>query len=385
MPAPGRYRARPGGRARDLAAPGALPQRHATRYAAGVMKPPDRPLQVAIIATPEATAASLFGVFDVLCSVGRDWEILHGRPAGPTVFEPRIVTADGSACRCVNGIVVQAHAALAAVPAPDIVLVPDLHLDPANPLPASYAPFARWITSAYDAGALVASVCSGAVVIAATGLLDGGEATTHWAYCEALARRHPEIRVRKERVLVPTGAGHRLITAGGASSAHDLLLYLIGRYAGAEEARRIAKLYLLHWHSDGQLPFAALTVGRSDEDKVVAAAQAFLADHYADPHPVADIALRSGLPERTLLRRFRAATGMAPRDYVCAVRIEEAKQMLETTPLPVDAVGEAVGYAEPASFRSAFRKRVGLSPSAYRRRYSGPGLREAGGRDAVRA
>jgi transcriptional regulator GlxA family with amidase domain len=175
--------------------------------------------------------------------------------------------------------------------------------------------------------------------------------------------------VRRERILVPAGDGHRVITAGGASAWEDLLLYLIGRYAGAETARRIAKLHLIEPHGDGQLTYASLAAGRQHEDRLVSEAQLWAADNYERPTPVAEMAARSGLSERSFLRRFRRATGQSPADYLQSLRIEEAKQMLETTDMAIDVIAADVGYSEPSSFRAAFRKRVGVSASVYRRKW----------------
>lgn len=331
-----------------------------------------RPLKTAIVAIPEASAVGLFSILDVLASVGRDWQMLHGEAPTHAPFAPRLLSLDGLPYTGLNDVEIRPHGMLSDMPHPDIVVIPDLHLDPSKPFPDSYAEIAEWVRSAYGDGALVASVCSGALLLAETGLLNGQEATTHWSYCNVLAQRHPDIQVRPERVLVPAGAGHRLITAGGASSWHDLVLYLIGRVAGVEEARRIAKLYLLQWHAEGQLPYVALTAGRNPDDKVVADSQVWLADNYSTANPVAGMVARSGLGERTFLRRFRAATGMSPREYLQNLRIEEAKFLLETTRSTLDAISADVGYAEPSSFRHAFRKRVGISASAYRRRFMAP-------------
>lgn len=177
------------------------------------------------------------------------------------------------------------------------------------------------------------------------------------------------VTVRRERILVPAGHGHRIITAGGASSWNDLLLYLIARLAGSEEALRIAKLYLLQSHAEGQLPYAALTPGRQHADHVIAECQRWIADHYARENPVAAMATWAGMSERSFHRRFRQATGQTPIAYVQALRIEEAKHLLETTDLGVDAIGAEVGYVEPASFRRLFRRAVGVPPAAYRRRF----------------
>ena len=322
-----------------------------------------------VIGSRFAGTSVVFSILDVLASVGRDWEMLHGRPAAAPCFRSSLRTPDGAPYWDVNGRRITPDAALDEAPPPDLVIVPDLHVDPAAALPAEFAPLAGWIRAAYDRGAMVTSVCSGAVLLGAAGLLDGHEATTHWGFADMLGRNFPAVKVCRERILVPTGEGHRIVTAGGASAWADLMLYLIGRIAGAEEARRIAKLYLIEPHCEGQLGYASLTAGRQHDDQLVADAQVWAARHYDTPSPVAAMAQRSQLTERSFLRRFKRATGQAPVDYIQTLRVEEAKHLLETTELPIDTVSAEVGYAEPSSFRSAFRKRVGISASAYRRKW----------------
>jgi transcriptional regulator GlxA family with amidase domain len=327
------------------------------------------PLQVVIVGSNRAGTATVFSILDVLASVGRDWEMLHGAPPAAATFSASLRTTNGAPYGDINGRRITPDAALGEGPKPDLVVVPELHFDPSRPMPEDHAAIAHWTAAAYEDGATVASVCSGALLLAKAGLLDGNEATTHWAFADMLARDYPRVQVRRERILVPAGEGHRVITAGGASAWEDLVLYLIGRFAGTDTARRIAKLHLIEPHGDGQLTYASLAAGRQHEDRVVSEAQLWAADNYACPAPVASMAARSGLSERGFLRRFRRATGQAPTEYVQSLRVEEAKQLLETTDLPIDEIAAVVGYSEPSSFRSAFRKRVGVSGSAYRRKW----------------
>lgn len=324
------------------------------------------PLTTVVLATPEAGASGTFIIIDVLSSVGRLWEALHGEAIKPPVFRPRLLSFDGAPYVNPIGIEVAPHGALSDEPAPDIVIIPELQLGLSGELPASYAPIVDWLKAAHAQGALLCAVCSGTVLLAATGLLDGEDAATHWGYCTVMARRHPQVRVRKERVLVPAGVGHRLVTSGAASSWDDLLLYLVARFAGQEQARRVAKVFLLNAHPHGQLPFASLAAVPHD-DEMVAEAQAWIAEHYKGASPVAAMAARGGLTERAFLKRFRRAIGLSPMEYVQVLRIEEAKHLIEATDLPLDEIAAEVGYTEPASFRRLFRRKVGLSPSAYRR------------------
>lgn len=325
-------------------------------------------ITVVVVGTPEAGASGTMAILDVLSSVGRGWQRLHDQPVLEPRFQARLLTLDGKPYRQPNGTTITPHGRLDEVVRPDVVIVPELILSRRAPLPETYPTLATWIRQAYESGAIVASVCSGTLLLALTGLLDGQEATTHWGFCDALSRRFPRVVVRKERILVPAGEGHRIITAGGASSWYDLLLYLVARFCGSDRAREVAKTYLVQAHNEGQLPYAGLAARRQHEDQLVAQAQLWLADNYEKPSPVAALAARSGLTERGFLKRFRAATGMSPMEYVQVLRIEEAKHLLETSERPVDDVATEVGYVEPASFRRLFRRMVGLAPSEYRRR-----------------
>src|SRR5690606_13017428 len=180
---------------------------------------------------------------------------------------------------------------------------------------------------------------------------------------------YPAVRLRPERILCPDGPEHRIITGGGASSWEELALYLIARCCGEAEAVRIAKIFVLGDRSEGQLPFAAMGRPRRHDDAVIGTCQAWIAEHYPVPNPVARMVERSGLSERTFKRRFKAATGYAPVDYVQALRIEEAKQLLETTREPTDAIARQVGYEDPAFFRRLFKRRTGITPARYRQRF----------------
>jgi transcriptional regulator GlxA family with amidase domain len=349
-------------------------------HALGPAQPPRR-LRVAVLVTPRATTAfTACGMVDVLSGVGRSYERLTGEdPAAESLIDARLVTLDGGEVAVANGVVLGATLPISAYAPPsgafpDIACVASLAVPPGGPVGAPEAALA-WLRDCHAAGAVVASACSGALLLAEAGLLDGGEATTHWAYCAGLRQRHPAIRVRPERVLVTAGPGGRVVTSGGSASWHDLALYLVDRFLGPERARRAAKLNLLEWHVAGQLPFASLAATAQHGDRSVRAAQDWLAGNYHAPHAVAGMLARSGLPERSFQRRFRAATGLSPLDYVHALRIEEAKQMLETTDAAVDGIAAEVGYEDPAFFRRLFRRHVALTPAAYRRAFARPGLR----------
>jgi transcriptional regulator GlxA family with amidase domain len=216
---------------------------------------------------------------------------------------------------------------------------------------------------------VVASACSGAVLLGEAGLLQNCDATIHWGYVATLANNYPGIRVRPDQSLVLSGEAHRIIMAGGGSSWQDLALYLIARFVGLKEAIEVARVYMLQWHDLGQQPFASLMSLRQTRDAVINRCQEWVALHYKTHAPVAAMIKLSGLAERTFIRRFSEATGMTPLNYVHALRLEEAKQMLETSDLPVEAIANEAGYEDASFFGRLFRRNVGLTPAQYRLRF----------------
>ena len=240
---------------------------------------------------------------------------------------------------------------------------------PGEPLDGRFDDEIAWLQRCHAAGATIATACSGAMLLGEAGLLDGHDATTHWAYCDVMKSRYPRIRVHPQRALVVAGEGQRLVMAGGGTSWLDLALYLIARYTSIDAAMQVARLNLIDWHHVGQQPFARLARSRQVEDALIARCQAWIADHYGEPAPVAAMAKLSGLPERSFKRRFEQATGMSPLEYVHTLRLEEAKQMLEASDLPIEAIANEVGYEDAGFFARLFKRNVDLTPGQYRKRF----------------
>ena len=335
------------------------------------MPQPSETLSIALLAVPEAAASTVLSLFDVFASVGRDWEtLIEGRPARPRI-STTIVAERAGPLTVANGVRLHAEHGIDQWPQPDIVCVPDLLVAPASWCPGTHPAAVRWLTQCHTGGSLIASACSGALLLAEAGLLDGQEATIHWAYADTLRRHFPQVHVRAHQTLVCSGIGQRVVTAGGGASWQDLVLYLIAREFGLEEAMKIARLYLFEWHERGQSPYATTVRSARTNDGLIAEAQSWLAANYARHHPVASVIERSGLAERTFKRRFNQAAGMTPIEYVHTLRLEAAKARLETGNAVIEAVAEAVGYEDASFFRRLFRRRVGMTPTEYRRRFTG--------------
>lgn len=325
--------------------------------------------RIGILVFPETAASVVFGMYDLFRSAGRDWSLLtNGRP-GREQLECVLVGRDTQPLSVLNDVVVTPHAAMDDCPPLDIICVPEVSLPPHSPLAERYAREIAWFSQRYRDGSLLTAACSGSMLLAEGGLLDGYDATTHWAWCDCMSQRFPNVSVHTHRALVVTGEGQRLVMAGGGTSWMDLALYLIARTLGTDIAMQVARMYLIDWHHFGQQPYATLSCNRQVEDSVIARCQHWIAEHYQAPHPVGAMTRLSGLAPRTFKRRFQQGTGMTPIEYVHALRLEEAKQMLEATQLPIEAVANEVGYEDAGFFSRLFRRKVNLTPAQYRKRF----------------
>lgn len=339
----------------------------------------NRSITVALLATPAVTAGTLYGFHDFLCCVHRDWSQLHGGHA-ESPFRSIIVSRDGQQFEAANGVRIVPQASFDTCGSPDVVCVTDLAVAPGDPLGDSYDAEVKWLRERHAQGAILASSCSGALLLARTGLLEGQDATSHWAYCDVLRREYPGTRWFPERGLLFAGAGQRIVMAGSGIAWHQLVMALISRFAGAEAAMRVARINLIDWTATSPIAYASLRHGAQSGDPAVAAAQSWATENYRDEAPVAQMVALSGLAERTFKRRFVQATGMSPLDYVQHVRLEEAKQMLESGDASIESIAFEVGYRDTSFFNRLFSRKVMMSPAQYRRRFGGlkSRLREAG-------
>ncbi|HSS64352.1 MAG TPA: helix-turn-helix domain-containing protein [Gammaproteobacteria bacterium] len=327
------------------------------------------PANIAILVFPETSSSVVYGMYDLFKSAGRDWGILTDGVPGPGLIRPMLVARQDGPVRVSNDVFITPHTTLAQCPDAEIVCVPEVALAPGEPLGGRLNAEIAWLKERYERGASLASACSGSLLFAAAGLLDGWEATIHWGWCDSMREQFPAVTVHDRRALVVSGDGQRLIMGGGGTSWLDVALYLIARTVGVEAAMQVARLNLIDWHQIGQQPFARLTCTRQVEDSVIARCQTWVAEHYQERAPVNAMVRLSGLAERTFKRRFRQATGMSALEYVHALRLEEAKQMLEASDLPIEAIANEVGYEDSGFFSRLFKRKVNLTPAQYRKRF----------------
>ena len=222
-----------------------------------------------------------------------------------------------------------------------------------------------WLRGQHDGGALMASACAGAFYLGAAGLLDGRRVTTHWGLETRLQQRFPAARVNADAILTRDG---RVVTAGGLLSWIDLALELAAEYASPRLMRELGRHFVTDTGRREQRYYRSFRPPTDHGDTAVLRAQRRIEEGYGQHLTVRGLAADAGLSERSLLRRFKAATGLTPLAYLQHTRIQAAQQRLESGPDPVEAIAFDVGYEDATAFRKVFRRLTGLTPSDYRRR-----------------
>ena len=327
------------------------------------------PIEVLIVAVPETAGSALYGMVDVLQAAGNIWQTLVRSDTEQKLFRVRIVSTGRQPFTCGNNIPVNPELSIEDDPGVGILILPELWLGPDESIKGRYPELMEWIRRKYSEGATLYSACSGAIMLAESGLLNGCPATSHWGYQDLFSRQYPKVRFQPEPNLVFADPAGRIVTAGGTTSWHDLAIHIISRHAGTGEALRIAKVYLLKWHGEGQLPYASLVRSAPHADSVVRNCEMWLKQHYREGNAIQQVVEHANIPERTLKRRFKAATGATLIEYLQNLRIEEARHLLESGQMPVDDICIEAGYEDTSFFRRLFKRLTGLTPTQYRRMF----------------
>jgi len=226
--------------------------------------------------------------------------------------------------------------------------------------------YVPWITKQYKRGAEVASLCTGAFLLAATGLLKGMQCSTHWMAAPAFRQMYPDVHLVTEKVITDQNG---IYTSGGAYSFLNLVIHLIEKYYGRDAAIYLAKLMEIDIERKSQSPFAIFQGQKEHEDEPIKLAQEYIESKVGERISVEELADRFAISKRNFERRFKKATDNTPVEYVQRVKIEAAKKSLEGGRENVNEVMYAVGYSDSKAFRTTFKKITGLSPLEYRKKY----------------
>ncbi len=248
----------------------------------------------------------------------------------------------------------------------DLIIIPAIDGDMQKAL-VENKDFIPWILQQYQAGAEVASLCVGAFMLAATGLMDGKKCATHWLAANEFRKMYPSINLVTERVVTDENG---IYSSGGAYSYLTLILYLIEKYAGRAAAIFCAKIFAIDFDRESQSPFMMFSGQKDHEDEPIKKAQTFIEGNFQNKITVDEIASMFSLSRRNLERRFKRATANTVVEYIQRVKIEAAKMSLESSHENVNEVMYKVGYTDTKAFRTTFKKLTGISPVQYRTKYN---------------
>ncbi len=317
---------------------------------------------ISILVPEGAILGSLEGTRQILTEVNKFCKA----KGVPSLFKVQLVGLTKET-RLGNGLfTVHTDLLLAEVRQTDLIIIPALDGEIGQALEKNRA-FIPWIIQHHRAGAEVASLCLGAFLLAATGLIKGKKCATHWLAAPDFRKMFPDVHLVTDKIITDEQG---IYSSGGAFSYMNLILYLVEKYAGRAMAILSAKVFAIEIERQVQSSFIIFQGQKEHTDEPVKKAQEFIEKHVADKILVEDLASKFAIGRRNFERRFKQATHNTPVEYIQRVKMEAAKKCLETSSKHVSEVMYEVGYADPKAFRTVFKKITGLSPVAYRNRYS---------------
>jgi transcriptional regulator GlxA family with amidase domain len=310
--------------------------------------------RIAVLVLPGVVAFDL-GVPPQVFGAARD-------PDGRRYYEVRTCTPDGAPIRSAAGFTVVPESGVELLESADTVVVPGIVGNAIPTMPDVSGP----LRTAYARGARIMSICTGAFVLAAAGLLDDRPATTHWAHAEAFRRRYPRVKLDPDVLFVDDGP---VLTSAGVAAGIDLCLHVVRRDHGSEVANSAARRCVVPaWRDGGQSQFIERPLPALG-DATTGPTRGWALERLDEPLDLARLAGHARMSVRTFTRRFREETGLSPGRWLLSQRIEHARRLLEGTDLPIDRVAAQSGLGSAASLRQHLHATVGVAPAAYRRTF----------------
>ena len=319
--------------------------------------------KVVILAMRNTMASAITGPMDVFYQAGVMWNYFKEKALTP-YFDVRVVTTNGAPFKCLNGLRIIPDGAMHEAEKADLIVVSSI-LDIERTLRVQRG-VVDWLRDRYEGGAHIATICSGAFVLAETGLLDGKTATTHWAFADRFQRRYPRIHLKPERLITDEGD---LFCSGGYNAGVDLSLYLVEKYCGHEVALQSSKSMISEMGRTSQAPYAVWHHRKNHHDRQILAAQEWIEEHFDKNFTYDKLARQNGMSRRTMERRFKNVTGETPLTYQQNIRVEAAKRLLEKSNHSFEEITFQVGYEDSSTFRKVFCKQTGLVPTEYRKKF----------------
>ncbi len=320
-------------------------------------------IKVTILAFDSAPATTITGPLDVFQIAGDSSNLAEGELSRP-YFHVEIASPDGKPIQCSNRISINPHRAMHDVEAPDLIIIAGIW--DVEAVLSKQQKAVAWLQEQHARGANIAGLCTGGFVLAATGLLNGKDATTHWSAADVFRELFPQVNLKPERLITDAGG---LYCSGAFTACLDLSLYLVAKFVGYDVAAKSSKMLIHDIGRVSQTPYTSFNFQRNHNDDSVLLVQRQLEKKYADSIDINDLAQKNGMSRRTFERRFKMATGDTPVLYIQRVRVEMAKQLLEEKNSSFDEISYNVGYENVSFFRKIFQKHTGLRPSEYRLKF----------------
>jgi transcriptional regulator GlxA family with amidase domain len=314
-----------------------------------------------VVPEGENNLSSISGAYEIFNKANAYWSHRHGA----ALFEIRL--AGVSTQVDFNGglFSVRPQLQLSDISATDLIIIPSLNHNYDLALDGNTA-LVSWLRKQYANGASIATICTGAFLLAAAGLLDGKGCSTHWSVTEQFRQRFPGVRLQADRLITDE---HGLYTNGGAYSFLNLMVYLVEKYYDRQTAVYCAKVFQIEIDRNTQSQFAIFTGQKAHGDDVVRQAQAYIEDNLEEKITIEALSSKFNVGRRNFDRRFIKATGNTPLEYAQRVKVEAAKKAFETNRKTVNEIMYEVGYADVKAFREVFRRVTGMSPLEYRGKF----------------
>lgn len=329
---------------------------------------------VAVLLIKGGIASTAIQPLDIFTHTGQLWNLLSKEAVKPA-FDVTTASLDGNPVCTDRHLSLTPESSFADLDRPDLVFVPaggcELNMMVRDGYDIDKAiernqEVIHWLKKWTTQGAKIAAVCSGVLLPAEAGLLDGKMATAHWGLAELYKRRFPQVDWRQEYLVTDAGD---IFCGGGGNAAADLSLYLVEKYCGREIAMQTARALVIEMPRIWQNRFMQLPVRVDHGDAQILEAQDWINTHYAGEIHFDALVRKIGMSSRNFSRRFKDATGETPLSYLQNIRIERAKRLLEDTQLAIQNIAEQTGYADLIFFRNLFKRNTGMSPTDYRKRF----------------
>lgn len=306
--------------------------------------------------------SSIVGAYKILTRANEYWKANGNKE----LYKIEVASAAGAVEYYDGLFAVKPHKHIAAITGTDLIIIPSLNHNYDQAIKDNKE-LISWIADRYKQGSEVATICTGAFLLAASGLLDGKSCSTHWAAADHFKTMFPDVDVCLDKFITDE---HGIYTNGGAYSFLNLILYLVEKYYGRKTAIFCAKVFQIDMSRTSQSDYIIFAGQKTHGDEMVKKAQTFIEGKVDEKISIEQLSSRFAVGRRNFDRRFIKATGNTPLEYAQRVKIEAAKKTLETTRKTVNEVMYEVGYSDVKAFREVFRRITGLSPLLYRKKYN---------------